>query len=246
MLRLVQAELPQLPDSFYSTTWYDDFMPRSLRGAWALWLEFRKPDKGRSAEAVVTSPDFRNIITVRTVPLAVHGPLVEFDRRLYTATIATKKIDDENRERLYLDSAIEARDHVWYQAGTRADGKGRVQVEEWRLDFEDDPRTEAEGLVTVRHHRRVVTEAEGLSFVIETRFKAEPADEATRARVVSLVVPDKSPLTRLPSLAIGDRNNRENVIWVMGQDRLYLRPAQPNNPKPEDAMPPGLMERPTK
>jgi hypothetical protein len=245
MLQLAPDKSPELPESFYSTTWYDDFQPRSIRGAWRLWLEFRKGTADRPAEATLTNPDFRGVAVVRSVPLAVHGSFVEFDRRLYTTSIATRPIGDEKRTMLYLGSAIEVKDGVWYQAATRRDGRNNVLIEEWRLEFDSNPRTSTEGTVTARHHRRIVSEPEGHSFVIKTRFTASDPKSDPGLRIAYLERPDDSPLTEIPYLAIGEAVGRENVIWVQGQDRLALQPAGPYK-KPSDALPPGLMEPPKK
>src|SRR5437867_6211428 len=100
----------------------------------------------------------------RSVPLAVHRPLVEFERKLYTATIRTGK--------LHLGSAIELKDRVWYQAGTTSpNGKG-LSVEEWRIDFRDDPRTADRGKALLRGNWRVLTEPDGETYEAEVPFQA--------------------------------------------------------------------------
>jgi hypothetical protein len=168
LLKLLPDDLPPTPDRLYAVTWYN----RSDGGsggldlgedAWELWVEFRKADRDRPAETVLTRtgaaatgrrigmwrPPPVTTTDRRAVPLAVHGPLVEFDRRLYTATTGTRKFgrkDIPDREVLNLGAAVELKGKVWYQAGTRVAEDGKtVSVEEWRLEFKDDPRTAAEG-----------------------------------------------------------------------------------------------------
>ena len=132
-----------------------------------------------------------------------------------------------DREVLHLGSAVEMKGRVWYQAGTRKAEDGKtVTVEEWRLEFKDDPRTAAEGAVTVRHHARVLTDPEGASFAADLRFKAEPPNDRTAARIATFVPPDgKGPARELPYLQMGNDPVIADVIWVDGQDRLSLSPA---------------------
>ena len=136
--------------------------------------------------------------------LATHGPLVEFEGRLFTATITTAKAaaPQTEREMLHLGSAVEVKDRVWYQAGTTtpANGSG-VSVEEWRIEFRDDPRTADRGTAMLRGRWRVLTDPEGESFDAEVSFQAGNTYE--KGRTVTLNWPIGMPQPRrLPRLEI--------------------------------------------
>jgi hypothetical protein len=262
LLKLVPEKLPPLPDRFYASTWYATTGPfPSFGPSWEFWAEFRKAGQDRPAEAVLTLPgtdqagfggvSFGQLPTTRghrTVPLAVHGPLVEFERRLYTATIRTlKSIPGQHAERemLHLGSAIELKNRVWYQAGTTTpmNGKG-LSVEEWRIEFEDDPRTADRGTATLRGHWRVLTEPEGESFDAEIRFRAGKTH--TGGRTVDLLWPRGTLQTRsLPRLKIEDAVDGLNIMMVDGMHQLTLSPA--TKPRPQLLKEkPGLVQPPTK
>jgi len=261
MLKLLPDNLLPLPDRIYDVTWYNRRDSRSSLDSWVLWAEFRRANRDRPAEAVVTLIGHGTPWTVRptgrvpppqgrrSVPLAVHGPLVEFDGRLYTATLRTGKIagdDVPNREFLHLGSAVELKNHVWYKAGTvtATDGK-MVTVEEWRLDFKDDPRIAAEGIVTVRHHSRVFTKPDGESFSADLRFKAEPPNDRSRARVITFLPPHGRILHReLPYLQLGNDPDMPDETWMEGQDRLVLYPDTDGHKRVPDR--PALVQPPTK
>lgn len=242
LLKLLPADLPDLPDRLYNEPWHADHVTRGARLSWAVWVEFRRAVRGRPAVAVVTAFGEHGIAPAppgrRAVPLAVHGPLVEFDGRLYTATLSKGKPDpdpEQARDALHLGSAVEVRNRAWYQAGTTTPKGGKAVVEEWWLEFKDDLRTAAEGTVAVRGHWRKVTEPEGEPFSADLRFKAEgSADRANRARarIVTLVLPEGKKLPhRLRGLVIGDESRGgADFIWVDGQDRLSLHPADARQP----------------
>src|SRR5262245_8864829 len=240
LLKLFPDDLPPLPDRVFDVTWYDKHDSRASTLSWILWVEFRRANRLRSAEAVVTrlgdgdpsarwtrgrtsTPQGR-----RSVPLAVHGPLVEFDRQLYTATLRTGKIGDDipDREFLHLGSAVEVKGRVWYQAGTRTAEDGKtVTVEEWRLEFKSDPRTAREGVVTVRHHSREITKPDGAVSAADLRFKAEPPNERISARIITLVPSKGKDSDReLLYLLIGHDPETADVIWDHGQHGISLHP----------------------
>jgi hypothetical protein len=256
LLQLVPDKLPPLPDAFYTTTWYDSFFPRGVTRSWELWLTFRKADAARPAEATILRlaerfPDTPHSPppAPRVVPLAVHGPLVEFDGRLYTATVRPWKRGPDPkdvRDTLHLGSAVEATERVWYQAGTTTVPNGKTLVEEWRLEFKDDPRKAAAGTATVRGHWRIVTEPEGGSFAADLPFTVAPPNDVSKARVITFTLPDgvKKPRRELPYLVIGDdHRGSADFIWVERQDRLAVSPAA----RPAPAAPaPGLVQPPKK
>jgi hypothetical protein len=260
LLKLVPDDLPPLPDRFYAVTWYDT--PTDLRfGSWEFWAEFRKSGQGRPAQAVLTLTGLNQSgltavfwhghpITPkghRVAELAVHGPLVEFEGRLYTTTIRTWKTTpapQTEREMLHLGSAVELKDRVWYQAGTTSANGKPVSVEEWRIEFRDDPRTADRGTATLRVHWRRLAEPEGESFAAEVKFQAGNTYE--KGRTVTLLWPTGMHQTRsLPRLEIGDDRGREgNLMWLDGMHRLSLHPA----PKPRPQLPEssGLVQPPAK
>lgn len=257
-LQLLPDGLPQLPDRLYDVTWHDGLLNSRLSSAyWEVWVDFRRAARTRPAEAVVTLAGGRLAVPPRTplapghrwVPLAVHGPLVEFDRRLYTAAIFTGKPGRDPelaRDRFHLGSAVEFKAGAWYQAGTTTPRDGKPVVEEWRLEFKDDPRKAAAGAVRTRGRWRAVAESEGGSFDAELRFTAKGPDDLVTARIVTLVPPDgKEPPRPLPYLVIGDRHRwgADVIVWTDEQDRMALSPA------PADALgrrpePPGLVQPP--
>ncbi len=267
LLKLIPDGLPSLPDRFYAVTWYDRD-PRYARwgdaiSGWEVWADFRKPGPRRPAEAFLTETGQRpwpsNQIGTgfplagwghRTARLAVHGPLVEFEGRLFTATIRTRKdaLDPQaDREVLHLGSAIELKDRVWYQAGTVTPlSGGAVSVEEWRIEFRDDPRTADRGTAMLRGHWRVLTEPEGESFAAEVSFQAGKTYEG--GRTVRLLWPTGMRQTRLlPRLEITDSRGRMgNVMWVDGMHLLSLYPAPKPRPRLPEPLPPGLVQPPAK
>lgn len=92
LLKLAPAELPESPAALFTATWADRYFPRNVDGAWSEWTTFRRATPGAPGEATVTrtegfaTPARPLTPTVRVVPFAAHGRLVEYDRKLYTAT----------------------------------------------------------------------------------------------------------------------------------------------------------------
>jgi hypothetical protein len=244
-------------------TWYYNLNVSNIGPSWELWADFRKAEQGRAAEAIITLPGGRehglgwglgDSIALwqqptspghRSVPLAVHGPLVEFERRLYTATIRTEKIargSQPARETLHLGSAIELKDRVWYQAGTSVPNDKGLCVEEWRIEFQNNPRTEDRGTATLRGHWRVVNKPEGESFDAVVTFHA--GKTYTGGRTVTLNWPTGMRQTRsLPQLEIDDPQGGTNIMWLDKMHRLSLQPA--SKPRPQLLEQSGLMQPPT-
>ena len=263
LLKLVPDDLPSLPDPFHTTTWYygTDLFTR-VGPSWEFWAEFHKAGEGRPAEAVLTLTGgeqgrfngpfgLDHLPTTRghrIVPLAVHGPLVEFEGRLYTATFRTSKAVPgrrPEREMLHLGSAVELKDRVWYQAGTTTpSGGGMVSVEEWRIEFRDDPRTKDRGTATLRGHWRVLIDPGGKSFESEVSFLAGNTYE--KGRIVTLNWPTGMKQTRLlPSLEIAGPRGGANDMRVDNMHRLSLHAADKPRPKVVEK-PAGLVQPPAK
>ncbi len=174
LLKLAPKELPKLPEAFSKTTWTQHYNPRA-GGGWISWYAFA-PEAG---EVTVTRQNLRDFdvdagakgVTVRTAPLAVHGVLVEFDRKLYTVGLSEwKKAEEKATPLLNLGAAVEVRPNVWYQAFSGELGKGKSKVTELVTEFAVDPRKVGEGKVTVRKHMRMLDEAEGESTEFEGTF----------------------------------------------------------------------------
>jgi len=176
LLKLAPKDLPKTPEAFWKTTWTRHFNPRE-GGGWTEWLAFAPDTDKANAEVTVTRQNFRfpgldlKAPTVRTAPLAVHGPLVEFDGKLYTVAISEWKARDGRvTPLLNLGSAVEVKPNVWYQAFSDDLGEGKGKVTELLAEFAADPRTKNEGKVTVRKHLRMLTEAKGEATEFEGTF----------------------------------------------------------------------------
>jgi hypothetical protein len=248
LLKLAPADLPALPARFYEPTWHDSQRAAAVGFSWDRWFHFRRPDAGGPATATITkqrdrAPAPGDEPPRRVVPLAVHGPLVEFDGRLYTAAVRPIRGPKQATDVLHLGAAVALPRNVWYQVGTQTlrDGKG-VAVVEWRLEFKDDPRTTASGTLTARHSRRPLAERGSDATAAEWRFVISQIREPDGGRAVNLYPPDSftgvRPLLQLGGDAEPDR------IWVHEWDRLRLTPA----PRPAPAAPatdvPGLVRPP--
>ena len=116
LLKLMPKELPKLPEAFSKTTWTEQHNPRA-GGGWIDWYAFA-PEAG---EVTVTRQNFRGFdadagtkgVTVRTAPLAVHGVIVEYDRKLFTVALSEwKKSKVESTVLLNLGAAVEVRPNV--------------------------------------------------------------------------------------------------------------------------------------
>ncbi|QDU19641.1 hypothetical protein [Urbifossiella limnaea] len=257
LLQLAPADLPRPPNNLYSQTWFDSYRPRALGGAWERWVQFRPGYLGGPATVSITKLNEVDRVVPgkepgpvhRSLPLAVHGPLVEFDRKLYTAVSRPFRVGKTPgvTQQLHLGAAVELKDHVWYQAGTRTDADGKtVTVEEWKLEFNDNPRKADAGTVTVRSHRRPLAQRDGEALKLEVRFTAEAANEATRVRIVRLHAPDGAKVSPLPYLQLGNGQGDPDIIWTGGWDRLSFTPASRPGPVRLEPDTPGLVQPPVK
>jgi hypothetical protein len=257
LLKLAPDDLTRAPPNLFSQTWYDAHRTRAFDHDWERWVQFRAGYLGGPATVTITKLGGRDVgrppnpvePVTRTLPLAVHGPLVEFDRKLYTAVSRPLPVGmkQSTTQQLHLGAAVELKDHVWYQAGTRtAPGGTTVTVEEWRLEFADDPRKADAGTVTVRSRRRPVGERGGEAMKLDVRFTAEPTNEARRVRVVRLQPPDGAKGPRLPYLQIGNGEGDPDIIWLDGWDRMALTPASRPAPVRVEPETPGLVQPPVK
>lgn len=257
LLQLVPADLPRAaPPRLFAETWYDAFHSRAIGRAWERWVQFRPGYLGGPATASITRLGEREFIDPRNreepvhrvVPLAVHGPLVEFDGKLFTAAVAPLRTGMKAgvTQQLHLGAAVALKDNVWYQAGTRPSFDGKtVTVEEWRLEFAADPRVKDEGTATVRGHTRVLTARTGEATTYELRFKRTPPREPDTTRLIDFVQPDPAKRVRLPTLILG---RGADAIWDTSQaahfDRMTLTVATRPPPVRLEPAAPGLVQPP--
>lgn len=251
LLKYAPKDLPPLPDTFAKTDWHYGFLPRSLRGAYDDWTQFRPDSVTTPGEVVLThvARDFGNDergVTVRRVPLAVYGPLVEYDGNLYTVAVSNWARDPKAKPVLMLNqgAAVEAPKNVWYQAGSARTIRGEVNVVEYRLEFADDPRANDGGKVKVFRAERVATEFDGKSAEADGEFKVNPDIKYLRDVVVTY--PDGGRAVQKVHLQLG--GDYAPVITGVSRSAAAVLTESgvpvPRPPKP--AAPPGLMQPPKK
>jgi hypothetical protein len=156
LLKLAPAELPQLPDQFWKNNWWESYSPRSRDGQWEQWTTFAPGTDKKASEATIVRASSRRV-SGRTMPLAVHGPLVDFDGTLYTVALTEKWA----RPLLFLGAAVEVQPNVWYQAYSEKFAGGEVRVTEIRAEFAADPRKVKNGKAKVQLFVRMLTDREG-------------------------------------------------------------------------------------
>jgi hypothetical protein len=257
LLKYAPKDMPALPEAFAKNTWYHRWFPRITRLAWEEWVVFAPETAKRPGTATITradsTEDHKPRLTVRTVPLAVYGPLVEYDGRLYTASIGRWAHERPTpTDVLDLGSAVELPGHVWYQAASQRakdDKDGPTWVQEWRLEFADDPRTAEKGTVKVFGFGRETTAAEGEDFAAELKFKRtkQPHEKTWKIEVI----PDegmKLPKSGLPVLAFDPDRDRAFIYDYMILNQMFpkLSPAETPAPKPATDPAVGLMQPPMK
>lgn len=234
LLKLLPADLPQLPDRLYTATWFEQQHNRSSsigKMSWQLWVEFRKGSTDQPAGAVVTLIGEKTFLAPvppfapghRSVSLAVYGPLIEVDGILFTSRVMPGK-PGGRPDMLLLGSAIELKNRVWYQAGTKMNRNGQRTVVEWRFEFKDDPRTTAEGMVDVHGNTRIVAEPDSQSLDKTMKFKAETASSPSKSRVVTLLPTDDTKLPHpLPTLVLDDEHSGSaSYIRLEDLDQILL------------------------
>jgi hypothetical protein len=252
LLRYTPKELPKLPDTFYETAWYYGFHPRSLRGAYTEWTEFPRDSITNPAKATIThsgggfGEDERQT-TVRRVPLAVYGPLVEYDGQLVTVAITNYEKDAEKKPRwaLNLGAAVEVRKNVWYQAGSERFTDGKVRVREYLMEFASDPRTEAEGKAKVFASERFADELKTELIEADATFTVKRADRDPRQVIVNFKTAQGG--VRHVTLTLGDGYYASAIDGISRGGRGVLTAAPSPPPKPaKEPPPPGLMQPPKK
>jgi len=221
-LQLVPRDLPPLPDSFYTTTWQRSYDPRQGGG----WIEtFRFGRDTLTTPGVVTIDHIpyrprheqQEKATTRKVPLAVYGPLVEFEGQLQMVAIADRNLGGDKPTPVLRATAIEGLKNVWYQAWCAGPGSnGKALVEECRLEFADDPRDKDEGRVTVRYSNRMTDEPKGEAAEFEVGFKVVKSDR-DKSRSVRMPLPNG----RAYILSLGE--NGQGAIWGLSRPLVDLR-----------------------
>lgn len=244
LLKLVPPNLPALPDALFTTRWYGSesvspFLgglgttPRDVPTEWAF-----RPGVGRRPGTMSKVLLGDNNRPPETHPLAVHRCLVEFDRKLYTAAVIDKS--------LVLGVPVELPNRVWYQAGLLDDGQ---TVREWRLEFDDDPRANRTGGVTVRGHVRKLADPDGREVRFQTRFKSEGfggewvvkfldvrQEPSLQRFTIPAVVPNRRDLPfRVPEIVAG--GNRPARL-VLGSVRPAVFVPSPWVPSPAELVQP--------
>lgn len=244
------APLPDTPEALFTTAWYYSNNPRYSGATVQEWTTFRRPLPWARGEATVVRSEERSGRTdFRTVPLAVHASLVEFDRRLYTVVVNTQVVGrGETVEWLSLGTAVEAKGNVWYQAGTRPDVGGKTIVEEWRIDFAADPRKAGEGKATIRGRWRDLTSPDAESMEVATAFKRKGYD-TTSWQFEFTAADDKKLPRRLPTFVL--RNPPDvavttEIVVHGGSTRYILHSAPKHAPVPKPPAPVELVQPPKK
>jgi hypothetical protein len=253
LLKYAPADLPALPTTFFDNQWQHGNAPRSLRGAYTEWFQFPRDSLTAPPEVSITHAAWDvgeggRTTTLRKVPLAVNGPLVEFDGHLHTAAITNWEKDSEKKPRwvLNLGAAVEVGKNVWYQAGSERFTDGKVRVREYRLEFADDPRAKDAGKVKVFTSERFATQYEGETTEVEGEFVATKTRESGPRQVVShFKFPGKG--VGHVKLVLGDGYYPSVIEGVGRSYPAVLTAALVPAPKVAQEPPPhGLMQPPKK
>lgn len=256
LLKYAPKDMPELPKQFAAETWTHHFFPRFASLAWEEWVAFTPATAKRPGTATITRAErdqdnvTKRVLKVRTVPLAVHGRLVEYDGRLYTVSIGNWPHEQPTpTDVLDLGAAVELPGNIWYQAASLTEKDGPTWVQEWRLEFADDPRTAKEGKVKVFGFGRDVTKFEGEEFVAEMRFERtkQPHEKVWS---IKLTAPKdaKLPRSELPTLVFDPDRGRAFMYdyTTLNQAFPMLTPAMTAAPKADPGPPAGLMQPPKK
>jgi hypothetical protein len=250
-LQLVPRDLPPLPGSFYTTTWMRSYDPR-MGGGWYETYRFGRDTL--TTPGVVTinrtpphpidrprggggfgGPQELQKDPNREVPLAVYGPLVEFEGQLQMVAVVDREPGDDYPGPVLRATAIETRKNVWYQAKSEHFSIGPARVEECRLEFADDPRVKDEGRVTVRYSIRMTDEQKGETGEFEVRFKLKVIPGLNQqGRRVGMSLPNG----RAYNLYL--RENGQAAIWGLSRPLGDLRPKPQRRPVPAPADLPNL------
>ena len=181
----------------------------------------------------------------RQVPLAVYGPLVEYDGNLYTVAITNWETDATKKPRwaLNLGAAIEIQKNVWYQAGSERFTDGKVRVREYRLEFADDPRTKDEGKVKGFSSERIANVFKGETREEDGEFVVAKSRTGPRAVTVTFKVANAAHHVKLQ---LGDGYYPTVIDGVSRAYPAVLTAGVVPPPKVEKEPLPTLMQPPKK
>lgn len=182
-------------------------------------------------------------VTGRTALLAIHGPLVEFDRKLYTVGLTERRIEGmKTVPLLNLGSAVEVKPNVWYQAYSEEFSHGGMRVTEIKAEFASDPRREQQGKAKLQMIVRMHSEREGKRTEVDGEFRPAMNHRSTVIVWGKLnAIESMSVLLRLPHGEIPARFDTapfRKLIATSEQvpnPRLFSAPAdwvQPPSAKP--------------
>ena len=150
LLNYAPKDMPALPDAFAGKTWFHRSFPRIADRVWEEWVALAPAVESPPGTATITRASrvgSKPRLTVRTVPLAVYGRLVEFDGRLFTVAVGRWAHEQPTpTDVLDLGAAVELPGNVWYQAASLNVKGEPTRVQEWKLEFSDDPRIAKEGV----------------------------------------------------------------------------------------------------
>ncbi|WP_439629889.1 hypothetical protein [Gemmata sp.] len=264
-LKLLPDKLPELPAPLEGE-WHDrtfvfggfgcGMRPSGL-GDTRIWF---RPGFGANLPGHATVERWEPLfhghhVTKYQARTAVHGPLIEFAGELYTARVTTRKEPGGARRELLLGSTLELPGLVWYRAGT---SNGGNCVEEWRAEFREDPRTNDEGVVTIRTHWRFWSDVEGMPLVVKAAYKKpfvswftnspRPAD--TRLLQLALTPIGKWRVEDLPRLTLEGRELRFDFDHRERRDQLVqlrlIAGPPPTSPLDVERDPLSLVQPPKK
>lgn len=252
LLKYAPRGLPKLPDLFFDTDWHYGNHPRSMRGAYDVWTRFGRESLTAPPEVTVIRSNFGfdedgRAVTLRRVPLAVYGPLVEYDGSLHTVALTNWEVDPGKKPRwaLNLGAAVEVRPNVWYQAGSERVLGGDQWVREYRLEFADDPRVKTEGRVKVFRFERLAHKFNGESVEADGEFVTNKP-EVDRMRTAVIRFKDAGGGVKSVSFQLGGGYYPSVIDGISRSYPSVLTASQVPPPKVAKEPPAGLMQPPKK
>lgn len=147
-LKLLPEKLPELPAEFYGTKRIHT--PPLTRGGngFSDALTFRKADGDKPAQVEWEQTQFRNrqqTVKSSTLDLRVEKSLLEYGDLLRTAML--------HEGVLAVNVAVPIDERTFYLVTSDRFTSGTRRVDEWLFEFDQDPRKEKTGQVTVKHAR---------------------------------------------------------------------------------------------
>jgi hypothetical protein len=233
LLKLLPADAAPLPDSFWKSTWTSGTSPRG----WTEWLTFGRNVKNEGEVTITRREGFPGgeRVKARTVPLAVAGPLVEFDKKLYTVAITERKSADGTQVTplLTLGAAVEVKPNVWYQAYSEEFPDGKARVTELLAEFAVDPRANEDGKVKFRKFVRTLSDREGALTEYDGTFTKGRGRSGPAVRIAdSVQVGELGTVSRvwmdLPSKEFPARFDTSPAVTLAATTDAAPKPPQAN------------------